>query len=607
MPSSSSSSCSHRRSTLLFLLFCLSLSCVLFLASAQSDSSSSSTVSFSSSTTDSSATAASSVVAPSTAAASSSSAVSPTTAPSSSAASSLSHTSSLHFSSSSSSASTGATSPANFSANTTTCSLRNPQDNSTYIFALNNTAACCHNFFVTYDSYYNVTEETTINTTVNGTVVQTTTYTNVTLNNQTFATVSVCNVTAALLTPASTLEMIQNATCPMVNEVEVPIAEEFDNSTIQTWCAGGQVDNQYVCDPAGSADTAGSCPPTGSSAPQGPQQDSIYSPNPPIWWRCNYTSPTYSFYNQTLAALLDPPCTNTTDPTQYNITEWPPTGWAPRCLQNITGTTTSGLTVVDPTCSSDGGSCTPRKYLTQINTIFPNGSRQWNGQYLPPYSQYNYHPIAIVVAGSAYVNATLFYPVVDSLQLLEVYNSYNRAFLSLSSSTRIVVETIGGYISNSRTRINGTCAYVVPFFTLIVDMSKGYINKVYWQDDCSTCTSEAFVYSDDGACNCGVPIHSCIGYNASVTTSTTLTSTTSYANNSVSCDVQIYIAYSGTDSGGSVLTSASRTIANFRKWSLNSLYQSAVGFYSGIPSITDNFSNCKVFNDAKTVCLQYNR
>ena len=145
----------------------------------------------------------------------------------------------------------------------------------------------------------------------------------------------------------------------------------------------------------------------------------------------------------------------------------------------------------------------------------------------------------------------------------------------------------------------------MPFFTLIVDMSGGYVDSVTWQDDCSTCTSEAFVYSDDGACNCGIPITSCIGYNASVTSSATLSSSTNYANASVSCDLQIYIAYSGTDSGGNVLTSASRTIANFRKWSLNSLYQSAVGFYSDIPSLTSNFDNCQTWNAQHTVCLVY--
>ena len=455
------------------------------------------------------------------------------------------------------------------------------------MFAVNTTNACCYNFDVTYNNPYNETESVT----VNGTVV----FQNVTVNNFTSAIVQVCNITAHLLSPASTIEMIQNATCPMVNELEVPLAEEFNNATIQTWCAGGSVDEIYVCDPFTSP--PGACPPPGQSLPEGPEQDSIYSPNPPIWWRCNYTSPTYTFYNQTLGDELG--CTITND---FNQTSGQ---WDERCLQNVTGSTTPGLSVVDPTCTSGSGSgCAPRKYLTQINTVYPNGTTQWNGQYLPPYSQYESHPIAIVIAGSAYVNATLFYPEVDSLQLLEIYNSYNQSFLSLSASTRIVVETIGGQISNSRTRINGTCAYVVPFFTLIVDMSNGFIDSVSWQDDCSTCLSEAFVYSDDGACNCGVPISSCIGYNASVTTSTATTSQTNFANTTVSCDVQIYIAYSGTDSSGTVLTSASRTIANFRKWSLNSLYQSAVGFYSGLPSLTSNFNSCVRYN-AQGVCVQH--
>ena len=165
----------------------------------------------------------------------------------------------------------------------------------------------------------------------------------------------------------------------MVNLRDVPLAQAFDNSSAPQWCSGGSVDGNYVCTPG----VEPGCP---TNYPEGPQQDSIYSPNPNEWWRCNYTSPSYSFYNETLAVEIDPQCENINNPAYYNATTHT---WNPRCLQNITGTTTTGLTVVDPACVTDNTQCTPRRYLTQINTVYPNGSTQWNGQYMPPYSQYD--------------------------------------------------------------------------------------------------------------------------------------------------------------------------------------------------------------------------
>ena len=50
----------------------------------------------------------------------------------------------------------------------------------------------------------------------------------------------------------------------------------------------------------------------------------------------------------------------------------------------------------------------------------------------------------MVIAGAATVEASIFYPYLDELQLLQLMNSYNNSFLSLSASTRIAVEFIGG-------------------------------------------------------------------------------------------------------------------------------------------------------------------
>ena len=366
----------------------------------------------------------------------------------------------------------------------------------------------------------------------------------------------------------TTAEILANASCPVTNPLELALTDGFNASA---WCAGGETDGRYTCDytnlPPGAQ-----CP---GGLAQGKEQDSLYSTNPPEWWRCTYTAP--STLNATCEALAL--ASNTSD---ANCT--------------VPGAVTSGLTVVDPNCYSDSSLCAPRRYMTSINNLQPNGQPQWPGQSFPPYSQYDTFPLAVVIAGAATVEASIFYPYLDELQLLQLMNSYNNSFLSLSASTRIAVEFIGGVISNSRTRINATCAYVVPFFTLIVDLSDGYIDSATWQDDCSTCTADAFVYSDDGACNCGVPIGSCIGFNATAKAAVVTTSSTNYTATSVSCDLQIYIAFSGTDTSGTVLTSSSRTIANFRKWSLSSVYNSALGFYDNLPNIASNFNGCSHFN-----------
>ena len=252
-----------------------------------------------------------------------------TSAPSSSAAaaaaassSSPSATSSASYSSSYVSLSASSTGSINEStngtaaSNATICWLINPQDQSWYTFIINRTNPdCCHTFNWTTIEYYNTTTLTPVNSTVNGTTiityVNTTTLSNTTVSNSSRP----CNATTILLSPASTIEMIRNATCPMVNPDGVALALAFENSTAPVWCSGGAVDFYYVCDPAAGL-SQGQCPPANAlSTPEGPQQDSIYSANPPIWWRCNYTSPSYSTHNETLAASINIGCTISKPPT----------------------------------------------------------------------------------------------------------------------------------------------------------------------------------------------------------------------------------------------------------------------------------------------------
>lgn len=187
------------------------------------------------------------------------------------------------------------------------------------------------------------------------------------------------------------------------------------------------------------------------------------------------------------------------------------------------------------------------------------------------------------------------------IQLLQIQGSANASFLSSSSSTRIVVEHPGGVISTSRSRFSSDCSVVVPFFTVIIDLDLGYPVEARWEDDCSTCQSDSFVYSDDGGCNCGVPLYACYGYDNS---STVIPASPRYAPGTVDCDLKVYIAYSGKDRHGTGLTSQARTIKSFRKWSFGSLYNNIVGTVDNLPEISGNFQACREYSPSDpTVCL----
>ena len=77
----------------------------------------------------------------------------------------------------------------------TLCWLINPQDSSWYIFDTNSTTPCCHTFNVTYNNYYNITNQTLVTTVVNGTNTTTLLNTTYTLNNRTTNSSYVCNIT----------------------------------------------------------------------------------------------------------------------------------------------------------------------------------------------------------------------------------------------------------------------------------------------------------------------------------------------------------------------------------------------------------------------------
>jgi len=360
------------------------------------------------------------------------------------------------------------------------------------------------------------------------------------------------------IVPATNSEKLYNATCPMINTRALSLTQLM-NAT-GDWCLGGSLDGINQC--AGSIEDC-KLSPNYDKVAQGIAQDSIYSTNPPYWWRCNYTS--------IIETVI--PGINGTNSTI------------------VSSTKLEQLPVINPECFRDSRQCRPLRYLTQINNLNSNGSAQWPGQLFPPYSRLERPPLAVVIAGAAFVNASIFYPSIDQLQLLQIQQSAHQTFLSFSSSTRIVVEMPGNVLTNSRTRISPDCQLIVPFFTLIINLSDGYPDDAAWQDDCSTCSEEYYVYSDDGSCNCGVPKYSCINPTRAASSNITA-SDNALPVNSIDCDLKFYVAYSGSDKNGNVLTSSSRTIKIFRKYSINDLYKNIVNNYDNFDGIDNSFSGC---------------
>jgi hypothetical protein len=95
-------------------------------------------------------------------------------------------------------------------------------------------------------------------------------------------------------------------------------------------------------------------------------------------------------------------------------------------------------------------------------------------------------------------------------------------------------------------------------------MTNGVIDYLDFDDDCSLCSND---YCIDG--NCAQKVTDCTSFNG-VTGSGSTPNT--------DCSFKLYVSWSGTDAQGTYLASAGRRLSQFRRWSLNSVYNQASSF-----------------------------
>lgn len=168
-------------------------------------------------------------------------------------------------------------------------------------------------------------------------------------------------------------------------------------------------------------------------------------------------------------------------------------------------------------------------------------------------------PICIVVGqkGDSH-NYTAFYPDVDRFTMVEIDESFGEDWLDGSIAETYIRVEVGDKSSQWRRRGKGFDSgnqYVVPFYTMIVELQDGMVKALTWDDGCYGCEGDSAACVD--GYTCGVSTEVC-------------------QKEEKDCDLKLYLGWFGTDKGGNYLTSAGKRLSRFRGSSLKSAFNNAV-------------------------------
>lgn len=176
-------------------------------------------------------------------------------------------------------------------------------------------------------------------------------------------------------------------------------------------------------------------------------------------------------------------------------------------------------------------------------------------------------PLCVVINDNNYV---AFYPDVDDFTLLEVENSFNASWLDSPDNDPVYIRAEVGTHSTywrARSQMRGGRKITVPFWTLVVEITDGLVSKLTWDDSCPLCETSDLCVEER---NCGV-VHSSCGNSV----------------DSNNCNLQIYLAWFGTDVDGKYMTSSDKRLSRFRSGSLRGAYDSALKKANNIATIAN--------------------
>lgn len=312
--------------------------------------------------------------------------------------------------------------------------------------------------------------------------------------------------------------------------------------------------------------------------------------------------------------------TNTSAPTYYDGTPWDanyanPTPWLGTDEANLldSRTTSSGQSTNAsargyPQCYGTSRSSNCFDHFRAQNNAFAKGFYCEGTDKNPTFTKGDDSPaICLVYGGGNKLYKMRFHPIVDQFALITIQGSFNTTtgWKQLGHiGTQFQVE-INGFKTPTRHRYgvrtsdectptvdsNGNpipdpsdpsrdlpCSFgaaectVVPFHTIVIHLIQGKIDYIEFDDDNTLCGNDLSI---DG--NCAIPISTCsssISYDKTNTAGGT------------DCDFKVYVSWEGTDSENTFLTSAGRRLSQFRRWSLNAVYNQASNFDSkDLPSV----------------------
>lgn len=108
---------------------------------------------------------------------------------------------------------------------------------------------------------------------------------------------------------------------------------------------------------------------------------------------------------------------------------------------------------------------------------------------------------------------------------------------------------------------------VVTFYTLIIELDRGMVKDLFWQEGCYGCGSSQNCWREPDVLPwCTTQYSDCSVVDLS-------------AGSGVSCNIKIYVGWQGTDADGNYLMSAQSSIKNFLQFAVSTPFESAQNIF----------------------------
>jgi hypothetical protein len=304
-----------------------------------------------------------------------------------------------------------------------------------------------------------------------------------------------------------------------------------------------------------------------------------------------FTSNAWAATSQTGAATGDArkaccDCTSS-DPDYNSVLEKCPDGYRKRSdpttyYTNAAYDATAGTTQVYNRATAGSDQCTAFPPSTNLPM---DGVNRFCGD-MSAYSGSNFFqinkqqaPLCVVVGYDDGTNKFAigkfqWWVTTDKFQLLDLYNSFktnwfdnaydptvtplsDAAFPSLYTRSNMVFQVeFGGKVSALKHRWDKTLKYVVPYWTIVIDITSGTVNTLTFDDGCFSCTTNTAACVDN---TCG--LYTVYGDTSSA--NQCIISTTA----NISCDFKLYVAWSGNDKNNDYCISSGMKPSQFTKYS----------------------------------------